>query len=190
MVREAQGSMYDPAFWGIPSTTPYVPGEYVSRSPAEAHDPDNWRRNWSKRCRVEEEEEEVPSSPVAVEVDADLLGVSTGRMFHRAVNRFVLAQQSKQAMPKPQKSPPVVKKLRKNPDRGAKIQVKPRNRGGYSDRTIISGKAKSAVISELESLPPPEVPASDMKHDNMGRQLHFPMKVLSDTARALTLTRS
>ena len=137
---------------------------------------------------------EVPSSPVAVEMDANLLGVSTGRMFHRAVNRMGGAP-TKQAMPqqskpKPQKSPLVVKKLRKNPDRGAKIQVKPRNRGGYSDRTIISGKAKSAVISELESLPPLEVPASDMKHDNMGRQLHFPMKVLSDPARALTLTRS
>ena len=62
---------------------------------------------------------EVPSSPVAVEMDADLLGVSTGRMFHRAVNRMGGAP-TKQAMPqqskpKPQKSPQVVKKAAQEP---------------------------------------------------------------------------
>ena len=117
---------------------------------------------------------EVPSSPVAVEMDADLLGVFTGHMFHRTDSRVGGAPK-----PQPQKSQQVAKKPRRNPDRGARIQVKPRNRGGYTDRTISSGKTKSAVIGELESLPPLEAPASDMEHDNRGQQLHFPTKVVS-----------
>ena len=60
-----------------------------------------------------------------------------------------------------------------------KVKDKPRNRGGYSDRTIIGGKVKSAVIAELESLPPLGPPAGDMERDTMGRQLHFPKKIVS-----------
>ena len=63
---------------------------------------------------------------------------------------------------------------RRNPDRGVKIQVKPPNQGGYTDRKIASAKAKKAVAEELLLLGPVEMPEKDKAPDAMGRALHWP----------------
>ena len=118
-----------------------------------------------KRCRVEEEEEEV---------DADLRGRSTGSVFTSYVPPGMVQKQQpkKQSKQQPKQQP------RRNPDRSTKIQKKPPCKGGFTDRDISSPKLKAAVIAELRQLGPMSLPAKDQEPDAAGRVLHFPQELV------------
>ena len=158
MARKKQGSIYDPAFWGIPTTEPYDPAAYQRRSP----DPSYWR----KRSRPEEAEE----------VDADLRGRPTGRMFTSNDVPMSIARQQQRSEKQPE--PTKKQQPRRNPDRTTKMQKKPPCKGGFTDRDISSPKLKNAVIAELRLLGPTSLPIKDQIPDAAGRMFHLPQELV------------
>ena len=161
---------------------------------------------------------EVPSSPEDEEdpdeMDADLLGRSTGRMFGRGVPMIARRPKPQQLEPKPQQPGPEPQQSEpqpQQPEPQPKQLTKPKqpepkqplrrstrtakkkkmfkrrlNQGGYTDRGIIGTKAK--VIAELEQLAPAQMPLKDQDRDQTGRALHFPPATVlqPDTGNELT----
>ena len=111
------------------------------------------------------------------ELDADALGRSSGERFDRC-GPMIARRPKPQRLPTQQAEPrPQRPKLRRNPG-SSKIQVKPRNRGGYSDRIITGVEVKAEVITELELLWTTAPLVCDQDRDRMGRVLHYPPQVV------------
>ena len=110
------------------------------------------------------------------EVDADLLGRSTGAVFKSYVPEGMVSehQQSK----KKKKKQPAEQQLRRRLPRTAKMPKKQPCKGGHRDRDISGPKLKRAVIADLRLLGPRSIPEKDKKEDPAGRVLHFPPDVV------------
>ena len=110
------------------------------------------------------------------EVDADLLGRSTGAVFKSYLPEGMRQQKPEKKKQKKQK--PAEQQLRRRLPRTAKIPKKQLCKGGHRDRDISGPKLKRAVIADLRLLGPRSIPEKDKKEDPAGRVLHFPPDVV------------